>query len=101
MFGQLWATKHPHASHNDAEGLSLHRTLGPWGLTALGIGVAGVRVFGGPELSEHQSISCIGATLCGVGTGSKKENVSSLANMPDGAITSRPKRAGDRRRPVC
>lgn len=31
MFKQLWATKHPHAAHEDANGLSLRRTLGPWG----------------------------------------------------------------------
>ena len=38
MLKQLWATKHPHAAHEEANGLSLRRTLGPWGLTALGIG---------------------------------------------------------------
>ena len=30
MFKQLWATKHPHAAHEDANGLSLRRHLGPW-----------------------------------------------------------------------
>jgi hypothetical protein len=27
MLKQLWATKHPHAAHEEANGLSLRRTL--------------------------------------------------------------------------
>lgn len=71
MFGQLWATKHPHASHSDAEGLSLHRTLGPWGLTALGIGAViggGIFVITGQAAADHAGpaimLSFVLAALC-------------------------------------
>ena len=35
---QLFRIKHPGQLTQDAQDLQLHRTLGPWGLTALGIG---------------------------------------------------------------
>ncbi len=56
MFKQLWATKHPHAAHEEANGLSLRRTLGPWGLTALGIGAViggGIFVITGQAAADH------------------------------------------------
>lgn len=71
MLGQLWATKHPHAAHTDAEGLSLHRTLGPWGLTALGIGAViggGIFVITGKAAAEHAGpaimLSFVLAAIC-------------------------------------
>ncbi len=71
MLGQLWATKHPHAAHTEAEGLSLHRTLGPWGLTALGIGAViggGIFVITGKAAAEHAGpaimLSFILAAIC-------------------------------------
>ena len=71
MLRQLWATKHPHASHADAEGLSLHRTLGPWGLTALGIGAViggGIFVITGQAAADHAGpaimLSFILAAIC-------------------------------------
>ncbi|MCL6711321.1 amino acid permease [Pseudoxanthomonas sp. z9] len=71
MFGQLWATKHPHASHSDAEGLSLRRTLGPWGLTALGIGAViggGIFVITGQAAANHAGpaimLSFVLAAIC-------------------------------------
>jgi APA family basic amino acid/polyamine antiporter len=39
-----------------ADGLSLHRTLGPWGLTALGIGAViggGIFVITGQAAADH------------------------------------------------
>ena len=46
MLRQLLATKHPTDANRDATDLGLHRTLGPWGLTALGIGaVIGTGIF--------------------------------------------------------
>ena len=71
MFGQLWATKHPHASHSDAEGLSLRRTFGPWGLTALGIGAViggGIFVITGQAAANHAGpaimLSFVLAAIC-------------------------------------
>jgi len=71
MFRQLWATKHPHAAHSDAEGLSLHRTLGPWGLTALGIGAViggGIFVVTGQAAANHAGpaimLSFVLAAIC-------------------------------------
>jgi len=71
MFRQLWATKHPHAAHSDAEGLSLHRTLGPWGLTALGIGAViggGIFVITGQAAANHAGpaimLSFVLAAIC-------------------------------------
>lgn len=71
MLKQLLATKHPHASHSDAEGLSLRRTLGPWGLTALGIGAViggGIFVITGQAAADHAGpaivLSFILAAIC-------------------------------------
>ncbi|RXR07133.1 amino acid permease [Pseudoxanthomonas composti] len=71
MFKRLLATKHPLASHGAAEALGLHRTLGPWGLTALGIGAViggGIFVITGQAAAEHAGpaiiLSFILAALC-------------------------------------
>ena len=68
MLRQLLATKHPHAAHTEAEGLSLRRTLGPWGLTALGIGalraVAGTLVEPGLRLVRAVAGHAIGGMRC-------------------------------------
>ncbi len=71
MLRQLLATKHPHAAHDDAEGLSLRRTLGPWGLTALGIGAViggGIFVITGQAAANHAGpaimLSFVLAALC-------------------------------------
>lgn len=71
MFEQLWVTKHPHASHADAEGLSLQRALGPWGLTALGIGAViggGIFVITGQAAADHAGpaimLSFVLAAIC-------------------------------------
>ncbi len=71
MANQLFATKHPHAAHTDAEGLSLVRSLGPWGLTALGIGAViggGIFVITGVAAAEHAGpaivLSFIFAAIC-------------------------------------
>jgi len=71
MFRQLWATKHPHAAQSDAQGLSLHRTLGPWGLTALGIGAViggGIFVITGQAAANHAGpaimLSFVLAAIC-------------------------------------
>ncbi|MGB0133227.1 amino acid permease [Dokdonella sp.] len=71
MANQLLATKHPLAAHKDAEGLSLERTLGPWGLTALGIGAViggGIFVITGVAAAEHAGpaivLSFIFAAIC-------------------------------------
>ena len=68
---QLFATKHPHASHADAQGLSLQRALGPWGLTALGIGAViggGIFVITGQAAAEHAGpaimLSFVLAAIC-------------------------------------
>lgn len=71
MFKQLWATKHPHAAHEDAGGLGLQRALGPWGLTALGIGAViggGIFVITGQAAANHAGpaimLSFVLAALC-------------------------------------
>ncbi len=71
MANQLLATKHPLAAHADAEGLSLERTLGPWGLTALGIGAViggGIFVITGVAAAEHAGpaivLSFVFAAIC-------------------------------------
>ncbi|PZU27294.1 MAG: amino acid permease, partial [Stenotrophomonas sp.] len=71
MFKQLWATKHPHAAHEEANGLSLRRTLGPWGLTALGIGAViggGIFVITGQAAANHAGpaimLSFVLAAIC-------------------------------------
>ena len=68
---QLFATKHPQASQADAQGLSLQRALGPWGLTALGIGAViggGIFVITGKAAAEHAGpaimLSFVLAALC-------------------------------------
>ena len=71
MLRQLLSTKHPHAAHEEAEGLSLRRTLGPWGLTALGIGAViggGIFVITGQAAANHAGpaimLSFVLAALC-------------------------------------
>ena len=71
MFKQLLATKHPHAVTGDANQLQLHRTLGPWGLTALGIGAViggGIFVITGQAAAEHAGpaiiLSFVLAAIC-------------------------------------
>ncbi len=71
MANQLFATKHPLAAHQDAEGLSLERSLGPWGLTALGIGAViggGIFVITGVAAAEHAGpaivLSFVFAAIC-------------------------------------
>ncbi|WP_242107331.1 amino acid permease [Luteimonas aquatica] len=71
MLRQLLATKHPHAAHSDAEGLSLRRVLGPWGLTALGIGAViggGIFVITGKAAAMHAGpaimLSFVLAAIC-------------------------------------
>ncbi|NIK32703.1 APA family basic amino acid/polyamine antiporter [Xanthomonas arboricola] len=71
MFKQLWATKHPHASHEAADGLGLQRALGPWGLTALGIGAViggGIFVITGQAAADHAGpaimLSFVLAAVC-------------------------------------
>ncbi|MCD7099479.1 amino acid permease [Stenotrophomonas sp. MMGLT7] len=71
MLKQLWATKHPHAVNRDAGGLELVRTLGPWGLTALGIGAViggGIFVITGQAAANHAGpaimLSFVLAAVC-------------------------------------
>ena len=71
MLKQLLATKHPHAVTGDANQLQLHRTLGPWGLTALGIGAViggGIFVITGQAAAEHAGpaivLSFVLAAIC-------------------------------------
>ncbi|MFT4196497.1 MAG: amino acid permease [Pseudoxanthomonas sp.] len=68
---QLFRTKHPGLVNQDAEQLQLHRTLGPWGLTALGIGAViggGIFVITGQAAAEHAGpaimLSFVLAALC-------------------------------------
>ena len=68
---QLFATKHPLAVTRDAQKLDLHRALGPWGLTALGIGAViggGIFVITGQAAAEHAGpaimLSFVLAALC-------------------------------------
>ena len=71
MFKRLLATKHPHAVTGEANQLQLHRTLGPWGLTALGIGAViggGIFVITGQAAAEHAGpaimLSFVLAAIC-------------------------------------
>jgi APA family basic amino acid/polyamine antiporter len=71
MFKRLFATKHPHAVTGEANQLQLHRTLGPWGLTALGIGAViggGIFVITGQAAAEHAGpaimLSFVLAAIC-------------------------------------
>jgi APA family basic amino acid/polyamine antiporter len=71
MFKRLLATKHPHAVTGDANQLQLHRTLGPWGLTALGIGAViggGIFVITGQAAADHAGpaimLSFVLAAIC-------------------------------------
>ncbi|MBN8728451.1 MAG: amino acid permease [Xanthomonadales bacterium] len=71
MLKQLLAIKHPHASQADADALQLVRTLGPWGLTALGIGAViggGIFVITGQAAAEHAGpaiiLSFVMAAIC-------------------------------------
>lgn len=68
---QLFATKHPLAVADEAGQLQLHRTLGPWGLTALGIGAViggGIFVITGQAAAEHAGpaimLSFVLAAIC-------------------------------------
>ncbi len=67
---QLFATKDPMATAAAGE-LQLHRTLGPWGLTALGIGAViggGIFVITGQAAAEHAGpaivLSFVLAAVC-------------------------------------
>ncbi|KAF1698245.1 amino acid permease [Pseudoxanthomonas jiangsuensis] len=71
MLRQLLATKHPTAANRDATDLGLHRTLGPWGLTALGIGAViggGIFVITGQAAAHHAGpaimLSFVLAAIC-------------------------------------
>lgn len=71
MFKRLLATKHPHAVTGDANQIQLHRTLGPWGLTALGIGAViggGIFVITGQAAAQHAGpaimLSFVLAAIC-------------------------------------
>jgi len=71
MLKQLLAIKTPRAAQDDADSLDLHRTLGPWGLTALGIGAViggGIFVITGQAAAEHAGpaiiLSFVLAALC-------------------------------------
>ncbi len=68
---QLFATKHPTAVTTDAQKMDLHRALGPWGLTALGIGAViggGIFVITGQAAAQHAGpaimLSFVLAALC-------------------------------------
>ncbi|MCC7255348.1 MAG: amino acid permease [Dokdonella sp.] len=71
MLKQLLAIKPPQAARIDAESLDLNRTLGPWGLTALGIGAViggGIFVITGQAAAEHAGpaiiLSFVLAAIC-------------------------------------
>ncbi|MFO7338921.1 MAG: amino acid permease [Lysobacteraceae bacterium] len=71
MLKRLFATKHPHAAHSDAQSLNLTRALGPWGLTALGIGAViggGIFVITGQAAADHAGpaimLSFVLAAIC-------------------------------------
>lgn len=71
MFKQFLATKDPLASRTEAESMGLVRTLGPWGLTGLGIGAViggGIFVITGQAAAEHAGpailLSFIFAAIC-------------------------------------
>jgi basic amino acid/polyamine antiporter, APA family len=56
MLKQLLRTKHPLAVNQEAGEIQLRRTLGPWGLTAIGIGAViggGIFVITGKAAAEH------------------------------------------------
>jgi APA family basic amino acid/polyamine antiporter len=68
---QLLRIKNPGQLTQDAGQLQLHRTLGPWGLTALGIGAViggGIFVITGQAAAEHAGpaimLSFVLAALC-------------------------------------
>ncbi|MBX3701326.1 MAG: amino acid permease [Dokdonella sp.] len=71
MLKQLLAIKHAHVARADAEQLDLVRTLGPWGLTAIGIGAViggGIFVITGQAAADHAGpaiiLSFVLAALC-------------------------------------
>ncbi|HEX7113146.1 MAG TPA: amino acid permease, partial [Mizugakiibacter sp.] len=71
MLSQLLAKKHPQAEAYEAGQPALRRTLGPWGLTALGIGAViggGIFVITGQAAADHAGpaiiISFILAAIC-------------------------------------
>ncbi|WP_066095449.1 amino acid permease [Xanthomonas massiliensis] len=71
MLQRLLATRHPLAVNRDAGQLELVRTLGPWGLTALGIGAViggGIFVITGQAAAAHAGpaivLSFVMAAVC-------------------------------------
>ncbi|MCW5578571.1 MAG: amino acid permease, partial [Dokdonella sp.] len=71
MLKQLLAIKHAHVARADAAELDLVRTLGPWGLTAIGIGAViggGIFVITGQAAADHAGpaiiLSFVLAALC-------------------------------------
>ncbi|GAP67478.1 cationic amino acid transporter [Mizugakiibacter sediminis] len=71
MLSQLLAKKHPQAEAYEAGQPALRRTLGPWGLTALGIGAViggGIFVITGQAAADHAGpaivVSFILAAIC-------------------------------------
>ena len=75
MLKQLLAKKAPQAEPDDAHGPALRRTLGPWGLTALGIGAViggGIFVITGVAAADHAGpaiiLSFIIAAICSLFT---------------------------------
>ena len=71
MLKQLLRTKHPLAVNKEAGELELRRTLGPWGLTAIGIGAViggGIFVITGNAAAEHAGpaiiLSFVLAAIC-------------------------------------
>ena len=71
MLDQLLARKTDFSNDDHAHGPSLRRTLGPWGITALGIGAVigtGIFVVTGTGAAEHAGpavlISFIIAAIC-------------------------------------
>ena len=74
MFKQLLARKTDFTGadlHDEVSGVQLHRTLGPWGLTALGVGAViggGIFVITGQAAAEHAGpavlLSFVIAAIC-------------------------------------
>ncbi|HET7358661.1 MAG TPA: amino acid permease [Rhodanobacteraceae bacterium] len=71
MIGQLLARKTSFANDDDIHGPGLRRTLGPWGITALGIGAVigtGIFVVTGQAAAEHAGpavlLSFVIAAIC-------------------------------------
>lgn len=71
MLKQLLRTKHPLAVNNEAGEIELRRTLGPWGLTAIGIGAViggGIFVITGQAAAMHAGpavmLSFVLAAIC-------------------------------------